>query len=189
MVKIGFICLGAILLMSSSAMAKRSPRPHLAPIEYGDKIILSEVEFSADKYSVWLICRKAHEDNKLIWRTELFRRKLNGKLERDVQMIFLKEVKLADVSKRIEATDEKGQVYKVEPASESYSNPKRRSNTPNSADDEGRGGCKVCEMTKKSLATSYIEFQVQSNRSTQLFLSFHKVCGAVLELRSNHSES
>jgi hypothetical protein len=97
-----------MLSVATPAFADRSPPPTVQPLEYNG------VRYSAPNSSgrvAWLEARRI-DDNTLLWRTEVFRNRINPSMEEDVQYVFIETLQLVDG--KIAVTDEKGKTYFVD---------------------------------------------------------------------------
>lgn len=119
--RIVFILIFILVIFSSQyAFAKRVPPTEISDIVYGENKICFECSANctctncfekADTSFCACIVSRNKETNAIVWRTQLYEYKYNPNVEKDVQYVFLKTMKLNyDI---ITATDEKDNTYKL----------------------------------------------------------------------------
>lgn len=99
-----------IILYSFSINAKRVAPAEIKPVKFNDYKISSYFSRTTSGFSVYLVARKKGKKD-YAWKTQLFSRFYNLKLETDVQDIHLRSLSLE--GKRLIAVDEKSMTYEV----------------------------------------------------------------------------
>ncbi len=100
-----------VLILGSNAFAKRPAPAKIDPIEEDGKRYSVVRESAKDLYSEFIICQDM-SSFKEVWKTKIYEKHINPKLEFDVQDIYLKSFE--ESHDQLKAIDEKGTIYSIQ---------------------------------------------------------------------------
>jgi len=94
------------LVGTTSVFAKR-----LAPTPVND-IVFNGIKYSASNIEMGYVEARNIQNNKLIWRKQVYKVTYDANLEKDVQDVYITNLQIEDTNLLV--TNEKGVVYKVD---------------------------------------------------------------------------
>jgi len=101
-----------ILILASTATAKRIAPKKVAPVKVGEHIV-SVPHFPAGKLAQNGGVIEAHhpKTNKLLWRIQVYETAYEEALEKDVQDVFIKSLSYDESHNLLILSDEKGRIF------------------------------------------------------------------------------
>lgn len=100
-------------IMSFGIQAKRLAPAEIKPIEKNGFLYFQERDSKtrSDSYSVYISCKNLETGAK-VWKTKIYEKEIDPRLEFDAQDIYLKTVELKDG--QLVAVDENGTEYRID---------------------------------------------------------------------------